>query len=100
MVQSVPKPYTRSRAYGMFTAKWAQVDSSRVGIPASAWAQAKRGYRLLHHPRATTWQWTKSLYRLAQRTAREAKAEVRGVAMDPVQLEKPCAAGGRGKQGT
>jgi hypothetical protein len=58
---------------------------------ASAWAQAKRGYRLLHHPRVTTWQWTKSLYRLAQRTVREAGVETLIVAIDPVQLEKPYA---------
>ncbi len=53
----------------------------------SAWAQAKRGYRLLHNPRVTTWQWTKSLYRLAQRTVREEKADTLVVAIDPVQFE-------------
>ncbi|RME60403.1 hypothetical protein D6779_02280 [Candidatus Parcubacteria bacterium] len=58
---------------------------------ASAWAQAKRGYRLVHNTRVSVWQWTKSLYRLAQRTVHEEGAEELVVAIDPVQFEKPYA---------
>jgi len=58
---------------------------------ASPWAQAKRGYRLLHNTRVTPWQWTKSLYRAAQRTVQEEGAEMLVVAIDPVQFEKPYA---------
>ena len=57
----------------------------------SAWAQAKRGYRLLHTSRVTTWQWIKSLYLMGQCTVREEEAEVLVVAIDPVQFEKPYA---------
>ncbi len=67
-------------------AMWAGNEQS-----VSAWAQAKRGYRLLHNPRASVWQWRKSLYRLAQRTVGEEGAEVLVVAIDPVQFEKPYA---------
>ncbi|RME58426.1 hypothetical protein D6779_06485, partial [Candidatus Parcubacteria bacterium] len=56
-----------------------------------AWAQAKRGYRLLHNARVTVWRWTKSLYRLAQRTVSEEGADRLVVAIDPVQFEKPYA---------
>ncbi|RMF48685.1 MAG: hypothetical protein D6750_07165, partial [Bacteroidetes bacterium] len=58
---------------------------------ASAWAQAKRGYRLVHNRRVSVWQWSKSLYRLAQRTVHEEGAEELVVAIDPVQFEKPYA---------
>jgi len=58
---------------------------------ASPWAQAKRGYRLLHNPRVPTWQWAKSLYRLAQCTVAEEGAQELIVAIDPVQFEKPYA---------
>nr|BAL57509.1 transposase [uncultured Chloroflexota bacterium] len=58
---------------------------------ASAWAQAKRGYRLVHNSRVSVWQWTKSLYHLAQRTVHEEGAEELVVAIDPVQFEKPYA---------
>ncbi|BCX02304.1 MAG: hypothetical protein KatS3mg053_0242 [Candidatus Roseilinea sp.] len=58
---------------------------------ASAWAQATWGYRLVHNRRVNVWQWTKSLYRLAQRTVHEAGAEALVVAIDPVQFEKPSA---------
>nr|BAL55924.1 transposase [uncultured Chloroflexota bacterium] len=56
---------------------------------ASAWAQAKRGYRLVRNSRVSVWQWTKSLYHLAQRTVHEEGAEELVVAIDPVQFEKP-----------
>jgi len=56
-----------------------------------AWAQAKRGYRLLRNPRVSVWQWTKSLYRLAQHTVEEEGAEALVVAIDPVQFGKPYA---------
>ncbi len=39
----------------------------------------------------TAWQWTKSLYRLLQRTVREAGATALVMAIDPVQFEKPYA---------
>jgi hypothetical protein len=46
---------------------------------------------LLHNRRVTTWQWSKSLYRLAQRTVCETGADSLVVAIDPVQFEKPYA---------
>ena len=67
-------------------AMWAGSEQS-----SSAWAQAKRGYRLLHNPRVRVWQWTKSLYRLAQHTVEEEGADALVVAIDPVQFEKPYA---------
>ena len=53
------------------------------------WASAKRGYRVVNTKRITTWQMTKSLYRLAQRTVCEERVERLVVAVDPVQFEKP-----------
>ena len=55
----------------------------------SAWAAAKRGYRLLHSSRVTTHQLTKTLYGLARRLVEEEQPQVLIVAIDPVQFEKP-----------
>jgi len=79
---------------GLITAQTPHISKAmRIGREgeATAWALSKRGYRLVHTKRVTTWKLTKSLYRMAQRTVSEEGAERLVVAIDPVQFEKPYA---------
>ena len=46
---------------------------------------------MLQTRRVSTWEWTNSLYHLAQLTVQEAGADALVVAIDPVQFEKPSA---------
>ncbi|MCD6290393.1 MAG: hypothetical protein J7M34_07810, partial [Anaerolineae bacterium] len=80
---------------GLVTARRPRVTQAMKSVSGGkrAWSQAKRGYRLVHTERVTTWQWTKSLYRRAQQTVVEQAGvgEELVVAVDPVQFEKPYA---------
>ena len=80
---------------GLVTARRPHITQAMKSVSGGkrAWSQAKRGYRLVHTERVTTWQWAKSLYRRAQRTVAEQVGEGKElvVAVDPVQFEKPYA---------